>query len=181
MNDSRILSLHSCLWRFLLAADTKHIATINADEVLVTSDKCDNSNISDSINGSDKRKCSDVEESTSQEPSKRKKWDKKNRGQNKVEEIGIGLVELSCWWDSNRYTWACLDLIGKHIFILVVFQNSSIYLFTSHDTKIDFITSKRIICASLCSMAWTVERNALTKSVNLFTTFTSTWGTNPRM
>lgn len=71
--------------RFLLVIEPKHNVRDNdpiGAELLDTSNKCDGSN-RDECNGSDKRKHSEAEESTSQEP-KKKKWDKKNRGQNKV-------------------------------------------------------------------------------------------------
>lgn len=70
----------------MLAADNKLVEptiSSNTDEILDTSNKCDKSDLGDSVNGTDKRKCEDGDESNSQGP-KRKKWDKKNRGQNKV-------------------------------------------------------------------------------------------------
>lgn len=70
--------------RFLVATEARSIpleSKSNDSELPNTTNSCDNVDQGESINGCDKRKCSELEE---QEP-KRKKYDKKNRGQNKVE------------------------------------------------------------------------------------------------
>ncbi|KAJ6649739.1 tRNA-dihydrouridine(47) synthase [NAD(P)(+)]-like [Pseudolycoriella hygida] len=67
---------------FLVAADVQPIVpktNSNTEEILDTSN-CNNGDESKTIDDSNKRKCSTSEE---QEP-KRKKWEKKNRGQNKA-------------------------------------------------------------------------------------------------
>lgn len=93
------------IYRFLIATEARPIPSAesnsNAPELSTETSKCDNVDQSESVNGTEKRKCSEAEE---QEP-KRKKYDKKNRGQNKVEFVleNLNSFPFSFYADTDRH------------------------------------------------------------------------------